>query len=140
MSARAELHLHDGDEAVDGVHRRHPPGQLDLHLVYKALFEMSVDRADFVSRLFSQAAGRPHGQIERRRDLGAFRASEKAALYAENLKAIQTHWPPGGFLLRTDRSGIGKSTTRFPPSAHTFSTRPPAPDSSAAGSSRHTRT
>ena len=25
-------------------------GNLDLHLLYKALFEMSVDRADFVSR------------------------------------------------------------------------------------------
>ena len=27
---------------------------LDLHLMYKALFELSADRADFVSRLFSR--------------------------------------------------------------------------------------
>jgi hypothetical protein len=32
---------------------------LDLHLLYKALFELSVDRADFVSRLFSRP--RPSG-------------------------------------------------------------------------------
>jgi hypothetical protein len=29
-------------------------GNFDLHLLYKALFELSVDRADFVSRLFSR--------------------------------------------------------------------------------------
>src|SRR6266478_4225505 len=34
-------------------------GNLDLHLMYKALFEMSADRAEFVSRLFSKA--RPRG-------------------------------------------------------------------------------
>src|SRR5580765_5418809 len=34
-------------------------GNLDLHLVYKALFELSADRADFVSRLFSRK--RPDG-------------------------------------------------------------------------------
>jgi hypothetical protein len=27
---------------------------LDLHLMYKALFELSTDRVDFVSRLFSR--------------------------------------------------------------------------------------
>jgi hypothetical protein len=34
-------------------------GNLDMHLMYKALFEMSTDRADFVSRLFSRK--RPEG-------------------------------------------------------------------------------
>src|SRR3954471_14401402 len=34
-------------------------GNLDLHLMYKALFELSADRADFVSRLFSRR--RPDG-------------------------------------------------------------------------------
>src|SRR5262250_2137345 len=29
-------------------------GNLDVHLMYKALFELSNDRADFVSRLFSR--------------------------------------------------------------------------------------
>ena len=28
-------------------------GNMQLHLMYKALFELSADRADFVSRLFS---------------------------------------------------------------------------------------
>ena len=34
-------------------------GNLDLHLLYKAFFEMSADRADFVSRLFARP--RPAG-------------------------------------------------------------------------------
>ena len=34
-------------------------GNFDFHLIYKALFEMSTDRADFVSRLFSRP--RPEG-------------------------------------------------------------------------------
>src|SRR5215471_20962243 len=34
-------------------------GNFDLHLMYKAIFEMSKDRADFVSRLFSKK--RPEG-------------------------------------------------------------------------------
>src|SRR5262245_23213204 len=34
-------------------------GNLDVHLLYKALFEISADRADFVSRLFSRK--RPSG-------------------------------------------------------------------------------
>ena len=55
-------------------------GNLDLHLVYKALFEMSADRADFVSRLFSRK--RPAGLTDRstrRGDLrGLHRASRRA--------------------------------------------------------------
>src|SRR5688572_8701106 len=34
-------------------------GNFDVHLMYKALFELSKDRADFVSRLFSRK--RPEG-------------------------------------------------------------------------------
>src|SRR5262245_15243360 len=34
-------------------------GNLDLHLMYKAIFELSKDRADFVSMLFSKK--RPEG-------------------------------------------------------------------------------
>jgi hypothetical protein len=37
-------------------------GNLNLHLVYKALFEMSGSRADFVERLFSRT--RPAGLPE----------------------------------------------------------------------------
>ena len=67
-------------------------GNLQLHLMYKALFELSADRAEFVSRLFSQASGRI--------DLDAastpaeiFEAyantAPSEALYDENLKAIE---------------------------------------------------
>src|SRR5262245_23653768 len=38
-------------------------GNLDVHLMYKALFEMSKDRADFVSRLFSRK--RPDGLTDK---------------------------------------------------------------------------
>ena len=45
-------------------------GNLDLQLMYKALFELSADRAEFVSRLFSQeASGGPRRQIDGDRDL-----------------------------------------------------------------------
>ena len=45
-------------------------GNLQLHLMYKALFELSADRADFIFRLFSRK--RPEGldaKSTRRRDL-----------------------------------------------------------------------
>ena len=38
-------------------------GNLDLHLMYKALFELSSDRVDFVSRLFARK--RPEGLTAR---------------------------------------------------------------------------
>src|SRR5256885_14631569 len=63
------------------------------HLMYKALIEMSSDRADFVSKLFSRK--RPDG-------LGAKSTSEELfaafddikadrQLYSENLTAIKKH-------------------------------------------------
>jgi hypothetical protein len=85
-------------------------GNLDLHLVYKALFEMSADRADFVSRLFSRK--RPAGLTDRssaEEIFAAFANVEKSeALYAENLKAIQNHLASkhGFALSETDRSGV----------------------------------
>ncbi len=68
-------------------------GNLDLQLMYKALFELSKDRADFVSRLFS---------IERPEGLGpdstiqeifdAYLASQSSkSLYKANLEAIRDH-------------------------------------------------
>lgn len=68
-------------------------GNLDLHLMYKALFELSKDRADFVSRLFS---------IERLGGLGAdstiqeifdayLACKPSQSLYAANLDAIKNH-------------------------------------------------
>jgi hypothetical protein len=65
-------------------------GNLDLQLMYKALFELSADRAEFVSRLFSKK--RPEG-LERNASaaeiFAAFKGVESSdALYKENLKAI----------------------------------------------------
>lgn len=66
-------------------------GNLDLHLVYKALFEMSPDRAEFVSRLFARA--RPAGLTEASTAgeiFDAFAAVERSeTLYQENLEAIE---------------------------------------------------
>jgi hypothetical protein len=68
-------------------------GNLHLQLMYKALFELSKDRAEFVSRLFS---------IERPEGLGPdstvqeifdayMKAESSEALYKENLKSIRDH-------------------------------------------------
>ena len=45
----------------------------NLHLLYKALFELSTDRAEFVSRLFSAPSGWPGVGRERRGDFRAVR-------------------------------------------------------------------
>jgi hypothetical protein len=80
-------------------------GNLDLHLMYKALFELSADRAEFVSRLFSKR--RPSGL-----DSGssvteifdAYAAEESTeSLYVENLRAVVTHLTKThGFSLSAD--------------------------------------
>ena len=66
-------------------------GNLDVHLMYKALFELSKDRADFVSRLFSRK--RPDGLTEDSSVSDIFNAYLMAdgsqELLEENLKAIQ---------------------------------------------------
>jgi len=85
-------------------------GNLDLHLVYKALFEMSSDRADFVARLFSRK--RPAGLTDKSTVTQIFNAfadvEKNKNLYAENLKAIQSHLAAkhGFALTETDLSGI----------------------------------
>jgi hypothetical protein len=66
-------------------------GNLDLQLMYKALFEMSADRADFVSRLFSK--NRPAGLSTKSTALDIFNAYETVEtnsedVYRQNLKAI----------------------------------------------------
>ena len=76
-------------------------GNLDLQLMYKALFELSSDRADFVSRLFSRL--RPDGlssSSTAQRIFAAYRNAESSeAYYDENFKAIKDvlmtkhHWP-----------------------------------------------
>src|SRR5215831_15825759 len=67
-------------------------GNLHLHLMYKALFELATDRADFVSRLFSRKqpdglrASSPAAEI-----FAAYGDVEASpALYDRNLKAIES--------------------------------------------------
>jgi hypothetical protein len=66
-------------------------GNLDVQLMYKALFELSKDRADFVSRLFSRK--RPNGLTEKstvNEIFTEYMAAEGSKdLYEENLKAIE---------------------------------------------------
>src|SRR5213594_4689726 len=68
-------------------------GNLDLQLLYKALFELSKDRADFVSLLFSKK--RPDGLGPESTATEIFAAYSKVeaseGLYQENLKAIKDH-------------------------------------------------
>ncbi|HEY3042390.1 MAG TPA: hypothetical protein VGJ39_00085 [Vicinamibacterales bacterium] len=65
-------------------------GNLDLHLMYKALFELSADRAEFVSRLFSKK--RPEGLSAKSTSSDIFGAfwtvTTDPMLFNENLQAI----------------------------------------------------
>src|SRR5262252_7962514 len=66
-------------------------GNFDVQLLYKALFELSADRADFVSRLFSRK--RPAGLTAQSSVTQIFDAIRATAgtqqLYEENLKTIE---------------------------------------------------
>ena len=106
-------------------------GNLDLHLMYKALFELSKDRAEFVSRLFSKP--RPEGltaQSSAEEIFNAYsRVDSSDALYKENFKAIQDHLvKTHGFPVSDDDlDGIGyvyNNFYRFGPSiSYNSSTR-----------------
>jgi hypothetical protein len=68
-------------------------GNLDLHLMYKALFEMSSDRSEFLSRLFSRrrpdgltAASNVHEIFDAYKD-----AAKDDALFEQNFQAILDH-------------------------------------------------
>jgi hypothetical protein len=65
-------------------------GNLHLHLLYKALFELSADRAEFLSKLFSRP--RPDGLTAESSVQALMDAYEAApasdALYEKNLSAI----------------------------------------------------
>src|SRR5215470_5444133 len=68
-------------------------GNLDLQLMYKALFEMSKNRAEFVSRLFARkqpANIGPNSTVEEIFSTVA-NAPTSDELYAENLSAIKEH-------------------------------------------------
>jgi len=66
-------------------------GNLDLQLMYKAVFELSNDRADFVGRLFSKK--RPEGLTRNSSALEIFNAyrgvDTSEDLYKDNLKVIE---------------------------------------------------
>jgi hypothetical protein len=68
-------------------------GNLQLHLLYKALFEMSDTRAEFVGRLFSKK--RPDGLSAKSTAQEIFAAYAKVdtsdTLYQQNLIDIQNH-------------------------------------------------
>ena len=65
-------------------------GNFDIHLIYKALFEMSADRADFVARLFSRP--RPAGLSKTSTAEEIFTAiagvQPTDTLYSRNMRAI----------------------------------------------------
>jgi hypothetical protein len=68
-------------------------GNFDLHLIYKALFEMSADRAEFVSKLFSRP--RPDGLTAKSSAEEIFRAfagvEATDTLYSRNMRSIVNH-------------------------------------------------
>ena len=80
-------------------------GNLNLHLMYKALFELSADRVDFVARLFSRA--RPAGLSPKSTATEIFAAywpsQPSDELFAKNFDAIVTHLSKThGFALSTE--------------------------------------
>ncbi len=65
-------------------------GNLHLHLLYKALFELSADRAEFLSKLFSRPRPdglTPESSVQTLMDAYATVAGSET-LYAENLAAV----------------------------------------------------
>jgi hypothetical protein len=85
-------------------------------LMYKALFDMSPNRADFVSNLFSRV--RPTGLDTKTTSAALFAAYENAKvdsdLLAKNLAAIKAYMTKHGYQLTSeDLSSIGKIHTVF---------------------------
>jgi hypothetical protein len=85
-------------------------GNLDLHLMYKALFELSADRASFVSRLFSRPRPEDLGPTSGAAEIFAAFAKidSSESLYRSNLKAVldQLTITHGFALAAEDRAGI----------------------------------
>ena len=80
-------------------------GNLQLQLMYKALFELSADRVEFVSRLFSRKMpdGLPASASAREIFEALAMADPSDALYDRNLKAIEMQLSSRhGFALTTD--------------------------------------
>ncbi len=68
-------------------------GNLQLHLMYKALFELSADRGEFVSRLFSKKrpAGLTRSASAREIMAAYWSVDTDDGLYKENVRAIEHH-------------------------------------------------
>jgi hypothetical protein len=68
-------------------------GNLDTHLMYKALLELSSDRVDFYSRLFSRKRPDGLGTMSTVQEIASAFTNLPAsdALARENLKAIEDH-------------------------------------------------
>jgi hypothetical protein len=90
------------------------------HLMYKALFELSDNRADFLSRLFARR--RPAGLTASTTAKALFDAYQPLeadpAYYEENLRAVIAHLTdaPGGHgfpLSAADRNDIGRMMSAF---------------------------
>jgi hypothetical protein len=85
-------------------------GNLDLHLIYKTFFELSADRAEFVSRVFSRPRPSMLTAASSVDEIFAAYAGVKPSeeLYAANLRTIEEHLTKthGFRLLDGDREGI----------------------------------
>src|SRR5215472_11458493 len=68
-------------------------GNLDLQLLYKALFEMSKDRAEFVARLFAKKEPEGIGSNSTVEEIfnAIARVQSTDEVYAANLAAIKDH-------------------------------------------------
>jgi hypothetical protein len=104
-------------------------GNLDLHLMYKALFELSANRAEFVSRLFSRK--RPEGLTDGSTAVDIFSAfagvDRSQSLYDESLAAIRWQLTAKHGFALSDRDWSGIEYTldafsTFGPSIHYLST------------------
>jgi hypothetical protein len=68
-------------------------GNLDLQLMYKAIFEMSQDRAEFVARLFARKQPGGIGPNSTAQEIfdAVANAPPSNEVYSENLQAIKDH-------------------------------------------------
>ncbi len=102
-----------------------------LHLMYKALFELSADRADFVSRLFSRErpAGLGHGTTVQELFAKYEAARPAERLYEENARMVREQLVGAhGLSLSTgELAGIAATLHRFYSEGPDINYGPPLP-------------
>jgi hypothetical protein len=90
---------------------------LNLHLLYKALFELSTDRADFVSRLFSRPRPAGLGSASSIKDIFMRydRVAPSSALYRQNAELVRQRLltTRGLPLAQTDLDWINRAFSAF---------------------------